>query len=68
MAYNHPLKKDIIKLCKGRGLQIGKFTKTQLIVHLEENDHSMELVLVLAESSQTAPGSAPEGPKAKPLR
>ncbi|EMP25713.1 hypothetical protein UY3_17216 [Chelonia mydas] len=44
MAYHHLLKKDIVTLCRKRGLSIGKFTKAQLIVQLEEDDRSKEQI------------------------
>nr|XP_032621817.1 uncharacterized protein LOC116816590 [Chelonoidis abingdonii] len=44
MAYHHLLKKDIVILCTKRGLRIGKFTKAQLIMQLEEEDRSEERI------------------------
>nr|XP_048688463.1 uncharacterized protein LOC125627901 [Caretta caretta]XP_048688464.1 uncharacterized protein LOC125627901 [Caretta caretta] len=40
MACHRLLKKDIVTLCKKRGLSVGKFTKAELIVQLEEDDRS----------------------------
>nr|XP_048721402.1 A-kinase anchor protein 14 isoform X5 [Caretta caretta] len=44
MACHRLLKKDIVTLCKKRGLSIGKFTKAELIVQLEEDDCSKEQI------------------------
>ncbi|XP_074974718.1 kunitz-type protease inhibitor 4 isoform X2 [Caretta caretta] len=44
MACHHLLKKDIVTLCKKRGLSVGKFTKAELIVQLEEDDRSKEQI------------------------
>nr|XP_048684141.1 uncharacterized protein LOC125625747 [Caretta caretta] len=44
MACHLLLKKDIVTLCKKRGLSVGKFTKAELIVQLEEDDRSKEQI------------------------
>ncbi|XP_073177819.1 uncharacterized protein [Lepidochelys kempii] len=44
MACHRLLQKDIVTLCRKRGLSIGKFTKAQLIVQLEEDDRSKEQI------------------------
>lgn len=40
MACHRLLKKDIVTLCRKRGLSIRKFTEAQFIVQLEEEDRS----------------------------
>nr|XP_048693072.1 uncharacterized protein LOC125630898 [Caretta caretta] len=44
MACHRLLKKDIVTLCKKRGLRVGKCTKAELIVQLEEDDRSKEQI------------------------
>ncbi|CAM2109819.1 unnamed protein product [Caretta caretta] len=44
MACHRLLKKDIVTLCRKRGLSIGKFTKAQFIVQLEEDDRTKEQI------------------------
>nr|XP_048690663.1 uncharacterized protein LOC125629301 [Caretta caretta]XP_048702536.1 uncharacterized protein LOC125635200 [Caretta caretta] len=44
MACHRLLKKDIVTLCRKRGLSVGKFTKAELIVQLEEDDRSKEQI------------------------
>nr|XP_048673624.1 uncharacterized protein LOC125621138 [Caretta caretta] len=44
MACPRLLEKDIVTLCKKRGLSVGKFTKAELIVQLEEDDRSKEQI------------------------